>query len=85
MVEFKIFVDNLRRLFTEGHSPTVLPHIPAMVALEALAYLTRCQPQKGHGYRPVKRVYLLQVGAAAGGTAGRVSGAFGKNFSYSAF
>ena len=51
-----------------------------MVTLEALAYLTRCQPQEGHGYCPVKRVYLLQVGAAAGGTAGRVSGAFGKNF-----
>lgn len=43
-----------------------------MVTLEALAYLARCQPQKGHGYRPVKRVYLLQVGAAAGGTAGSV-------------
>ena len=54
-----------------------LPHIPAMVTLEALAYLTRCQPQEGHGYRSVKRVYLLQVGAAAGGTAGRISGTFG--------
>ena len=43
------------------------------VKLEALAYLTRCQPQEGYGYRPVERVYLLQVGAAAGGTAGRVS------------
>ena len=53
--------------------PTVLPHIPAMVALETLAYLARCQPQEGYGYRPVKRVYLLQVGAAAGGTAGSVS------------
>ena len=57
--------------------PTVLPHIPAMVTLEALAYLARCQPQEGHGYRPVERVYLLQVGAAAGGTAGSVGGAFG--------
>ena len=47
-----------------------------MVALEALAYLARCQPQEGHGYRPVKRIYLLQVGAAAGGTAGSVGGAF---------
>ena len=51
-----------------------------MVTLEALAYLARCQPQEGHGYRPVERVYLLQVGAAAGGTAGSVGGAFGKNF-----
>ena len=56
-----------------------------MVTPEALAYLTRCQLQEGHGYRPVKRVYLLQVSAAAGGTAGSVGGAFGKIFSYSAF
>ena len=51
-----------------------------MVTLEALAYLARCQPQEGYGYCPVKRVYLLQVGAAAGGTAGSVGGAFGVDF-----